>query len=149
MKDNENPRKRENQPREENEDAKRSEVSETPDTPSLPAIRASNQIGLPSFEDVSSIYKMELSKYPPINDLHNRSPANQDKKASNGAKGSTADEYSSRRCLVYLLSVDFVFHTAIYRSLSPSEGVTINCVSTNRDIEYLKENGILPSYRYC
>lgn len=136
-------------PSEGNEDAKRSEVSETPNTPPLPTIRASNQIGLPSYEDVSSLYKMEISKYPPIDILPNRSPANQDKKDSNGAKGSIADEYSSRICYMYLFSVDFVFHTAIYRSLSPSEGVTINCVSTNRDIEYLKENDILPSYRYC
>ncbi|KAK8793932.1 hypothetical protein WA171_003060 [Blastocystis sp. BT1] len=45
-------------------------------------------------------------------------------------------------------STDYVFHIAIYKSLSPSEGTTLNCVSTKEDVEYLKSRKVIPSYRF-
>ena len=44
--------------------------------------------------------------------------------------------------------VDFVFHVAIYSSLSPSQGVTLNCVSTNDDIKTLEKANVIPSFSY-
>ena len=47
-----------------------------------------------------------------------------------------------------LYRVDYMFHVAIYQSLSPSEGVAMNILSTQEDIAYLKKQHVLPSTRF-
>lgn len=41
-----------------------------------------------------------------------------------------------------------MFHCAIYTSVSPSEGVTVNCLSTKKDLEVLKKQKVIPDYKY-
>lgn len=49
---------------------------------------------------------------------------------------------------LYICWIEYVFHVALYSSLTPSQGVTLNCVSTKKDVENLVNMGIIPSFEY-
>ena len=78
--------------------------------------------------------------------------------ASQSSKSETTTESSntnpsrkgskSSSCDLSVYSNRFMFHCAIYTSVSPSEGVTLNCLSTHKDLEYLKQQNVVPNYKY-
>ena len=130
---------------------KRVDISATPLPKEIPPVVSSNQVGLPVVTRTSAPTSAEGSKYSwsvlsivdGIRHLKVQ-PLSQRQAVGVGV------ESTIHVCLcAYAFPIDFIFHAAIYSSLSPSDGVTLNCMSTNRDIAYLWENGYLPTYRFC
>lgn len=130
---------------------KRVDISATPLPKEIPPVVSSNQVGLPAVTQTpaptsaegSKCSRSALSILDGIRHLKAQ-PLNQRQGVEAGAESTI-----HVRLCAYAFPIDFIFHAAIYSSLSPSDGVTLNCMSTNRDIAYLWENGYLPTYRFC
>ena len=56
--------------------------------------------------------------------------------------------YSNRNCECFVFKLGYMFHCAIYSSVSPSEGITLNCLATPSDLEYLKLQKVVPNVKY-
>ena len=133
------------------DEPKRIDISATSLPKEIPPVVSSNQVGLPAVTPMPATTSTEGSKYSrrvlsSIDGIRHlkAQPLSQRQGVEVGV------ESTIRVCLgAYPFPIDFIFHAAIYSSLSPSDGVTLNCMSTNRDIAYLWENGYLPTYRFC
>ncbi|KAK8798885.1 hypothetical protein WA588_005446 [Blastocystis sp. NMH] len=105
-----------------------------------------------TFSPSSSIGEQFALAQPNSHDSSTNSPSSQSSSFTISRGEAGAEKRNPNRVLLDShgkpYSTDYMFHVAIYQSLSPSEGVAMNILSTQEDIAYLKKQHVLPSTRF-